>query len=79
METQISELKAKKAAALDSEDYDSAKQIKGEIDSLSTQIDGILNEEASIPEQQQQQQVTCTGQTTFSFILLYEIVCCCKA
>ena len=32
-----------------------------------------------IPDQQQQ--VTCTGsrQTTFNLILLYEIVCCCKA
>merc|ERR1711865_1149188 len=39
LEKQISELKAKKAAALESEDYDAAKQIKGEIDSLTAQID----------------------------------------
>merc|ERR1711865_548245 len=40
LEKQISELKAKKAAALESEDYDAANQFKGEIDSLTAQIEG---------------------------------------
>ena len=52
LENQILELRAKKASALESEDYDTAKQIKGEIDSLAAQIEeqaaaAILCEEES--------------------------------
>merc|ERR1712166_82165 len=39
LENQISELEAKKATALESEDYDLAKQVKVEIDSLAAQIE----------------------------------------
>merc|ERR1712166_1408213 len=39
LENQISELEAKKATALESEDYDLAKQVKVEIDSLAVQIE----------------------------------------
>jgi len=39
LEKQISELKAKKAAAVESEDYGAAKKIKGEIDALTAEID----------------------------------------
>ena len=39
LEKEISELKAKKAAALESEDYDEAKNIKDKIDTLAEKMD----------------------------------------
>ena len=39
MEKEISELEAKKAAALESENYDEAKNIKDKIDTLAEKMD----------------------------------------
>jgi protein-arginine kinase activator protein McsA len=39
LEKEISELEAKKAAALESEDYDEAKNIKDKIDTLAEKMD----------------------------------------
>ena len=38
MQNEMAELKVKKAAALEEEDYDVAKQLKSEIEFLTTQI-----------------------------------------
>ena len=38
LKNEIAELKVKKAAALEEEDYDAAKQLKSEIEFLTTQI-----------------------------------------
>ena len=38
LEEQLSALKAQKAAALESEDYDAAKSIKGELDALTAEL-----------------------------------------
>ena len=43
LEKRLSKLKAKKAAALESEDYDVAKKIKGEIDTLTAGIDTLTS------------------------------------
>ena len=47
LEGQMSELKIKKAAALESEDYDAAKKIKGAIESLTAQIESSQTNSAT--------------------------------
>ena len=45
---QISELTIEKAAALESEDYDRAKSIKGEIEALAAEVEAVRAEHASV-------------------------------
>merc|ERR1712166_1481520 len=59
LEGQMSELKIKKAAALESEDYDAAKEIKGAIESLTAQIERCQTnskaQEEAAPQQETQE------------------------
>ena len=61
----MSELKIKKAAALESEDYDAAKQLKGAIESLTAQIVSCQTNskaEEAAPKQETQEPLMKAGE-----------------